>query len=182
MSNAPHYKPNSRDVLFNLFEYLEIQKTSLGKKPFGDLDEATARQTIETTLQVCNGVIGEGFYEGDRLGLTFDPKTGTVQLPPKMQAAYQAYFDNGLNALDVPAKLGGLGAPPTLAWGAFEFVIGANPAIAFAYLGNVLARIIDALATDEQRKRFVGPMLEKRWGGTMVLTEPDAGSDVGAAR
>jgi alkylation response protein AidB-like acyl-CoA dehydrogenase len=182
MSNAPHYKPNTRDVLFNLFEFLEIQKTSLGKKPFGDLDEATARQTIETMVQVCQGVIGDGFFEGDRVGLTFDRATGTVQLSPKMKAAYDAYFDNGLNALDVPAHLGGLGAPPTLAWGAFEFVIGSNPSIAFAYLGNVLARIIDSLATEAQRKRFVGPMLERRWGGTMVLTEPDAGSDVGAAR
>jgi hypothetical protein len=60
--------------------------------------------------------------------------------------------------------------------------VGSNPAAAFAFLGNVLARIIDTLATDAQKKRFVGPMLERRWGGTMVLTEPDAGSDVGAAR
>ncbi len=182
MSTAPHYKPNVRDTLFNLFEFLEIQKTSLGKAPFGDLDEATVRQTIDTMVPVCTGIMSEAFTEGDRVPLQFDPKTGTVTLSPLMQKAYAAYFETGMNALDLPSHLGGLGAPPTLAWGSFEFVIGANPAAAFSFLGNVLARIIDSLATEAQKKRFVGPMLEGHWGGTMVLTEPDAGSDVGAAR
>ena len=175
MSTANHYKPNVRDTLFNLFEFLEIQKTSLGKKPFGDLDEATVRQTIETMVPVCMGIMSEGFVEGDRVPLTFDPKTGTVQMSP-------AYYETGMNLLDLPTHLGGLGAPPTIAWGTFEFVIGSNPAAGFAFLGNVLARIMDGLATEEQKKRFVGPMLEHKWGGTMVLTEPDAGSDVGSAR
>jgi alkylation response protein AidB-like acyl-CoA dehydrogenase len=182
MSTAPHYKANLRDIQFNLFEFLKIQDTVFGQKPFGELDEATARQTLDTMLPVCTGVMAEGFTEGDRVPLGFDPKTGTVTLSPAMKKAFEAYFESGLNALDLPQHLGGMGAPPSLAWGAFEMVVGSNPAAAFAFLGNVLARIIDTLATDAQKKRFVGPMLERRWGGTMVLTEPDAGSDVGAAR
>jgi len=182
MSSAPHYKPNLRDIQFNLFEFLDIGKTSLGKPPFGDLDEATARQTLETMLPVCTGVMAEGFTEGDRVPLGFDPKTGTVTMSPLMRKSYDAYFDSGLYALELPAHLGGMGAPPSLAWGAFELVVGSNPAVAFYFLGNVLARILDALATESQKKRFVGPLLEHRWGGTMVLTEPDAGSDVGSAR
>lgn len=182
MSTAPHYKANLRDIQFNLFEFLKIQDTVFGQKPFGELDEATARQTLDTMLPVCTGVMAEGFTEGDRVPLGFDPRTGTVTLSPAMKKAFEAYFESGLNALDLPQHLGGMGAPPSLAWGAFEMVVGSNPAAAFAFLGNVLARIIDTLATDAQKKRFVGPMLERRWGGTMVLTEPDAGSDVGAAR
>jgi hypothetical protein len=182
MSTAPHYKANLRDIQFNLFEFLKIQDTVFGQKPFGELDEATARQTLDTMLPVCTGVMAEGFTEGDRVPLGFDPRTGTVTLSPAMKRAFEAYFESGLNALDLPQHLGGMGAPPSLAWGAFEMVVGSNPAAAFAFLGNVLARIIDTLATDAQKKRFVGPMLERRWGGTMVLTEPDAGSDVGAAR
>ncbi|MDP2274431.1 MAG: acyl-CoA dehydrogenase [Archangium sp.] len=182
MSTAHHYKPNVRDTLFNLFEFLEIQKTSLGKAPFGDIDEATVRQTIDTMIPVCTGIMSEAFTEGDRIPLDFNPKTGAVTMPPLMQKAFASYFETGMHLLDLPSHLGGLGAPPTLAWGSFEFVIGANPAAAFSFLGNVLARIIDTMATEEQKKRFVGPMLEKHWGGSMVLTEPDAGSDVGAAR
>ena len=55
MSNAPHYKPNVRDTLFNLFEFLEIQKNSFGKAPFGDLDEATARQTWTACCRTAPG-------------------------------------------------------------------------------------------------------------------------------
>ncbi len=182
MSTAHHYKPNVRDTLFNLFEFLEIQKNSLGKAPFGDIDEATVRQTIDTMIPVCTGIMSEAFTEGDRIPLDFNPKTGAVTMPPLMQKAFASYFETGMHLLDLPSHLGGLGAPPSLAWGSFEFVIGANPAAAFSFLGNVLARIIDTMATEEQKKRFVGPMLEKHWGGSMVLTEPDAGSDVGAAR
>ncbi len=182
MSSAPHYKPNLRDIQFNLFEFLDIGKTALGQKPFGDVDEATARQTLETILPVCTGVMAEGFAEGDHVALGFDPKSGAVTMSPLMKKAYHAYFEGGLNVLDLPAHLGGMAVPPSMAWGAFELVVGANPAVAFYFLGNVLARIIDQLGTDTQKKRFVGPMLEHRWGGTMVLTEPDAGSDVGAAR
>lgn len=182
MSQAPHYKHNLRDIEFNLFEFLDIGTTSLGKKPFGDLDEVAARQTLATCAQICTDELAASFAEGERTPLEFDRETGTVRLPPAMKRAYAAYFDNGLNLLDLPPKLGGLGAPPTLAWGAFELVVGANPSLAFYFLGNVLVRIIDSLATEAQKARFVKPMLERRWGGTMVLTEPDAGSDVGAAR
>ena len=133
-------------------------------------------------VPIATGLLANGFTEGDRVPLGFDAKAGTVTLPPLMKKAYEAYFENGLNLLELPTHLGGMGAPPTFGWGSFELVLGSNPSIAFAFLGNVLARIIDALATDAQKKRFVGPMIAKHWGGTMVLTEPDAGSDVGAGR
>ena len=182
MSQAPHYKPNLRDIEFNLFEYLDIAKSSLGKKPFGEIDEATARQTLATFATVAQEQLSPSFSEGETTPLVFDRATGTVKLPPKFTQSFHAYFDNGLNLLDLPPQLGGMGAPPTLSWGAFELIVGANPSLAFYFLGNVLTRVIDGLATESQRKRFVKPMMEKRWGGTMVLTEPDAGSDVGAAR
>jgi alkylation response protein AidB-like acyl-CoA dehydrogenase len=133
-------------------------------------------------VTVCIEQLGPSFAEGDRVPLKHDPKTGVVNLPEGLKKAYHAYFDAGLNVLDLPVHLGGVGAPPSLMWAAFELVVGSNPALAFTFLGNVLSRIIDSLATESQKKRFVPPMLANRWGGTMVLTEPDAGSDVGAGR
>lgn len=182
MSNAPHYQANLRDIEFNLFEFLDIARTTLGKKPFGELDEATARQTLATYATVCTDELAPAFAEGDTTPLQFDREQGAVTLPPLTKKAFHAYFDNGLNLLDLPTHLGGMGAPRALGWGAFELVVGANPSLAFYFLGNVLTRVVDGLATEAQKKRFVGPMMERRWGGTMVLTEPDAGSDVGAAR
>jgi hypothetical protein len=179
---ANHYKPNLRDTLFNLFEFLDIGKTSLGHKPFGDLDEATSRQTLESYQQICVEKLAPSFAAGERQAPVLDKATGTVTLPEDFKQAFHAYFDNGLNALELPTHLGGLGAPPTLAWGAFEMVLGANPALGFYFLGNLLPRIIDRTATAAQKALYSQRMIDRRWGGTMVLTEPDAGSDVGAAR
>lgn len=181
-ASANHYKPNLRDTLFNLFEFLDIGKSALGKKPFGDLDEATARQTLESYKQICIDQLAPSFSAGDRSPPVLDTATGDVTLPEDLKASYRAYFDNGLNQLELPTHLGGMGAPPSLAWGAFEMVLGSNPALAFYFLGNLLPRIIDRTATEAQRQLYCQRMIERRWGGTMVLTEPDAGSDVGAAR
>jgi alkylation response protein AidB-like acyl-CoA dehydrogenase len=65
-------------------------------------------------------------------------------------------------------------------WSAFELMAGANASVTFYVLGNVMSTIIDALGTPDQKARYVKPMVERHWGATMVLTEPAAGSDVGA--
>jgi alkylation response protein AidB-like acyl-CoA dehydrogenase len=84
--------------------------------------------------------------------------------------------------LELPEHLGGFGAPPSVIWAAFELIAGANPSAAFYLFGTFISRIIDRLGTDSQKKRFLAAHIKNRWGGTMVLTEPDAGSDVGAGR
>ncbi|XXF79383.1 acyl-CoA dehydrogenase [Myxococcaceae bacterium GXIMD 01537] len=180
MSSTSHYKPHLRDLQFNLFEFLDIGHTSLGRAPFGDLDETAARQTLETFAQVCAGELAQSFSESDHTPPRLE--NGEVTLPPGLKRALTAYFDNGMNLLELPPHLGGLGAPPTVCWASMELLAGSNPAVTFYTLGNLLSRVIDRLGTESQKKRFLPQMVEKRWGGTMVLTEPDAGSDVGAAR
>ncbi|OJT21274.1 acyl-CoA dehydrogenase [Archangium sp. Cb G35] len=181
MSSAPnHYKANLRDLNFNLFEFLEIGRSSLGKAPFGDFDETAARQTLETFAEVCLKEMAPSFTEPEHNPPKLE--NGTVTLPPGIQKALAAYHESGMGQLELPVHLGGMGAPPSLGWAAFELMVGANPAVAFYTLGGVLARVIDRLGTAAQKKRFLPAMMERRWVGTMVLTEPDAGSDVGAAR
>jgi alkylation response protein AidB-like acyl-CoA dehydrogenase len=182
MSTALHYKPNLRDIEFNLFEFLKIQDTSLGKAPFGDIDQDTARQTLGSLMILCRDELAKGFVEGDQTPLALDKKTGVVTTPKGVRDGFNAYYDAGFNLLELPVSLGGMGAPPTLSWAAFEMLVGAHPSLAFYFLGNTLSKIINSLATDSQKARFLKPVLERRWGGTMVLTEPDAGSDVGAGR
>ena len=84
--------------------------------------------------------------------------------------------------MGLPEHMGGVGTPPSVAWAGLEATLGANPALTFYCFGNVIARTIDLLGTEEQKARYVTAMVEGGWGGTMVLTEPDAGSDVGAGR
>jgi alkylation response protein AidB-like acyl-CoA dehydrogenase len=180
-TSAPsHYKPNLRDLNFNLFEFLDVGHTSLGRGPFGDFDETAARQTLETFAAVCTNELAASFSESEHTPPRLE--AGEVRMPPGMKRSLDAYYDAGMHQLELPASLGGLGAPPTLGWAAYELTAGANPALAFFTLGNILARVIDRLGTESQRKRFLPAMMDRRWVGTMVLTEPDAGSDVGAAR
>ena len=178
-STAQHYRPNLRDIFFNLFEVLEIQSTVLGKAPFQSMDEDSARAALEGFLEVLQASWTPAFVPGDREGATFDGK-GNVKLPASYLKALDAYFGGGWNNIELPEHLGGFGAPPSVRWAGFELMSGSNPSITFYVLGNVMATIIDSLGTQSQKDRFVKHMLDQHWGATMVLTEPAAGSDVGA--
>jgi alkylation response protein AidB-like acyl-CoA dehydrogenase len=180
MSSQNHYKPNLRDLHFNLFEFLDIGRTSLGKGPFGDIDETAARQTLETLAQVCLSEVAPSLIDSDHNPPVLE--NGEVKLPPSLKRAIAAYYESGMNQLELPTHMGGVGAPPSLCWAAFELLIGSSSPVAFYTLGTLVSRIIDRLGTESQKRRFLPAINERRWIGTMVLTEPDAGSDVGAAR
>ena len=179
MTSAPHYKPNLRDIFFNLFEVLEIQTSVLGKPPFDSMDEATARAALEGLLEVMQAKWAPTFASGDREGAHFDGK-GNVTLPAGFIDALRAYYEGGWHNFELPERLGGFGAPPTIRWSAFELLAGANPSVCFYVLGCFMTTIIDALGTPAQKARYVQNMVDRHWGATMVLTEPGAGSDVGA--
>jgi alkylation response protein AidB-like acyl-CoA dehydrogenase len=174
-----HYKSNLRDTFFQLFEVLDIGANALGKGPFVSMDADTARQALGGLDELVKAHWSSSFVEGDRMGATFDGK-GNVKLPPSFHQALNAYYQGGWNKLELPESLGGYGAPPSVAWAGFELCSGANAAVAFYILGNFHAKVIDRIGTSDQKQRYVQNILEHSWGGTMVLTEPDAGSDVGA--
>jgi alkylation response protein AidB-like acyl-CoA dehydrogenase len=178
VTTIDHYKPNLRDAFFQLFEVLAIQDGVLGKPPFDGMDEDTARASIEGLRDMVLASWAPTFASGDREGARLD--AGDVKLPAGFHAAFDAFYDGGWNKLELPAHLGGLGAPPSVRWAAFELMAGANASLTFYTLGSEVARVIDRLGTPAQKRRFVAPMIERRWGATMVLTEPGAGSDVGA--
>ncbi|TNY38185.1 acyl-CoA dehydrogenase [Thermomonospora catenispora] len=175
-----HYKSNLRDLEFNLFEVFNRQEL-LGKGPYADLDEETVRSILEEVDRLATGVIADSFEEGDRNPPTFDPETGAVTMPEGFKKSYQAYMDAEWYRLDLPPELGGTGAPRSLVWAVAEEILGANPPIYMFSSGPGFAHILWQIGTPEQ-KRFAELALERKWGATMVLTEPDAGSDVGAGR
>jgi hypothetical protein len=179
MMTVDHYKPNLRDIFFQLFEVLAIQSTALGKPPFETMDEDSVRAALEGLLEVMLSSWAPAFAEGDRIGAAFDGKDN-VALPPGYHKALAAYYDGGWNKLELPEHLGGFGAPPSVQWAAFELMAGANPSVCFYILGDQMAKVIDMLGTPAQKQRYVPNMLDQHWGATMVLTEPGAGSDVGA--
>lgn len=174
-----HYKSNLRDLQFCLFEWLRIQDVSLGRGPFENLDRDTAEDALRTFDQLAREVIATSFEDGDRIPLVLE-SDGTVRIPEAVKRSYHAWYDGGWQYFEAPAHADGVGAPPSLGWALFELLAGANPLVAYYAFGPLIARVIDRVGTDAQRQRFVKPILEQRWGGSMMLSEPQAGSDVGA--
>ncbi|HEX3907563.1 MAG TPA: acyl-CoA dehydrogenase family protein, partial [Mycobacteriales bacterium] len=175
-----HYKANLRDLEFTLFEVLG-REAILGTGPFADVDADTARSILDEVRKIAEGPLAASFADADRNPPTFDPETHSVTLPESFKASFRAYVDGGWDRLGVAADLGGPGLPSSVVWAACEMVIGANPAIHMYGSGPAFAQILHRLGTPEQQK-FAELMLDRGWASTMVLTEPDAGSDVGVGR
>ncbi len=175
-----HYKSNLRDIEFNLFEVFGADQ-SLGRGPFSQLDKDSARDVLKEVERLASADLAESFTDSDRHPPVFDAEAGTVALPKSFLASYQAFADGGWDKLDLPESLGGIGAPPSLRWAANEMILGANPAVYMFGSGAGFAAILHRNGTAEQKK-FAELAIERQWGATMVLTEPDAGSDVGAGR
>ncbi|WP_134426315.1 acyl-CoA dehydrogenase [Mycobacterium ulcerans] len=175
-----HYKSNVRDQVFNLFEVLGVDK-ALGEGQFSDLDTDTAREMLTEISRLAEGPVAASFIEGDRNPPVFDPKTHTVTLPESFKDSVRAVIEAGWDKAGLDEELGGMPMPRALMRALHEHLLGANPAVWMYSGGAGFAQIMYHLGTEEQKKWAVMAS-ERGWGSTMVLTEPDAGSDVGAGR
>ena len=175
-----HYKSNLRDIEFNLFEVFGRQEL-LGVGPFAEVDEETARDMLAEVNRLATGPVAGSLVDGDRNPPVFDPATGDVTMPESFKKSFRALLDAEWWRLSVPPELGGTVVPRSLSWAVASFILGANPAAWMFSNGPSFATVLWTLGTPEQ-KRFAELAVEREWGATMVLTEPDAGSDVGAGR
>ncbi|MBJ7340143.1 acyl-CoA dehydrogenase [Mycolicibacterium sp.] len=175
-----HYKSNVRDQVFNLFEVFGLDK-ALGQGEYSDLDVDTAKDMLDEMVRLAEGPIAESFADSDRNPPTYDPKTYSVSLPEGFKKSLRAVTDGGWDRVGLDEALGGTPAPKALMWALNEHILGANPAVWMYGGGAGFANIFYDQATEEQKKWAV-LAAERGWGATMVLTEPDAGSDVGAGR
>jgi alkylation response protein AidB-like acyl-CoA dehydrogenase len=175
-----HYKSNVRDLEFNLFEVLSLEK-ALATGEFGDLDGDSVRQMLVEASRLAEGPLAESFAEADRNPPTFDPSTHQVTLPEPFKKSFRAWQQGEWFRIGLREQVGGVPAPSMVAWAVNEFALGAQPA-AFMYLaGPIMANILYGIG-NEQQQHWASLMIERNWAATMVLTEPDAGSDVGAGR
>ena len=173
-----HYKSNLRDIEFNLFEVLGRQEL-LGTGPFAEVDEETARDILSEVDRLATGPMAESFADADRNPPVFDPATGTVTVPESFRRSFRALMDAQWWRLAVPPELGGTVVPRSLSWAVAESILGSNPAVWMYSNGPTFAAVLWKIGTPEQQL-FAELAVEREWGATMVLTEPDAGSDVGA--
>jgi alkylation response protein AidB-like acyl-CoA dehydrogenase len=175
-----HYKPNVRDLKFNLFEVFEIERM-MSSGQFSDADRETVENILDSLAELAAGSLHSSFEDADTNPPVFDPVTHSVQVPDSLKKDYRLLEDGDWARLWLPAGLGGFGMPPTVQWAAAELILGANPPV-YLYFSAVpnSASVVYRNGTEVQRQ-WARLMVERGWGATMVLTEPDAGSDVGAA-
>ncbi|MEV0267454.1 acyl-CoA dehydrogenase [Hamadaea sp. NPDC050747] len=173
-----HYKSNLRDLEFNLFEVFD---TPFGTGPYADVDAETARGVLAEVDRLARVDLAASFAEADRNPPVFDPATHSVTVPDAFKKSFQAFMDSEFWLLDLPSTVGGTLAPRSLWWTIAEMVLGANPAVWMYSSGPSFVNTILSEGTEEQKK-WAQIFVDRRWGSTMVLTEPDAGSDVGAGR
>ncbi len=175
-----HYRANVRDIEFTLFELLRVQD-HFGSGPFAETDEATARALLHEAAALAQGPLAESYESGDRNPVRFDPAEHAAYLDEGIKKSYRTMWDAEWWRLSADNELGGMGVPPSVQWAAGEMILGANAPVFMYMAGPSFASVIYRNGT-EQQKHWAQLIVDRGWGATMVLTEPDAGSDVGAGR
>ncbi len=173
---------DSRDVRFVLFEQFEVDKLSRYQK-YADFD----RDIMEDSLNLAESIAVDQIYPtlsiGDREGVKYIPETKEVKVPEAYREPYRAYVEAGFNALRFPVEEGGVGMPVSVNIACKEYLAAANTSFGFfPGLAEGVADMIIQFGNQEQKKMYIANLLSGKWSGTMCLTEPDAGSDVGALK
>ena len=137
---------------------------------------------LDEVARLAEGPVAESFAAADRNPPVFDPDRHTISVPGELAKSVQAVKDAEWWRIGIAEEIGGVPAPAPLAWAIHEMLMCANPSATFWYaLGPAMANAL-YVEGNEQQKRWAAMGLERGWAATMVLTEPDAGSDVGAGR
>jgi alkylation response protein AidB-like acyl-CoA dehydrogenase len=174
------YRAPVSDIAFAL-KHAAGLKAALAEGLYGDLDEAMVDQVLVEAGRFAGDVIAPLNRVGDKFGTPF--KDGVVTTPPGWKEAYTAWAAAGWNGVAAPAEFGGQDLPHAVnaacieMWNSGAMAFGIGPVLTMA--------AIDALAThgsDDLKQRYLAQLISGEWMGTMQLTEPQAGSDVGALR
>jgi alkylation response protein AidB-like acyl-CoA dehydrogenase len=175
-----YFRRDARDTEFLLFEYLGVGNL-LSYEAYKDFSEDDFRMIINESLKVGREILGPAMQDGDRQGCVHED--GKVKVPESFHECWRVMGENGWMALSHSPEFGGQGLPVTVGGLVNEFFVGANFALmTYPGLAAGNGRLVENFGTQEDKALFVEKMYTGVWGGTMCLTEPDAGSDVGWLR
>ena len=174
---AQQYIADRRDVDFVLYEQMDAEMLTKTEK-YGDLNKKALDMVINEARNFAVKEILPTYAEGDRNGARYE--NGEVIAPECYRRPLELFREGEWIAMTEDPEIGGQGLPHLIAQAANEYLIGANFAFAaFAVLGHGTGKMIELFGTEQQKNMFLRNLYNGKWGGTMVLTEPNAGSDVG---
>ncbi len=167
-----------RDMEFVLYEQLNAE--GLTRFPrYREFSRKMFDMTISEARQLGIREILPTFVQGDRDGVRFE--NGRVYVSECFRKAHRLFAEGGWITIKDDPEVGGQGFPHMVAQAASEYLVGANFALtAFGTLGHGAGKLIELYGTSEQKRKYLDALYSGHWGGTMLLTEPSAGSDVGA--
>jgi butyryl-CoA dehydrogenase len=171
---------NPRDLAFVLYELLDVE--ALTRRP---RYVEHSRETFDAALETARRIAEEKFAPHNRKADLNEPRfaDGRVEMIPEVAGALRAFRDAGFMAAAKDAELGGMQLPWTVAQACFAWFNAANVSTAaYPFLTVANANLIEAFGTPAQKARYLGPLLEGRWFGTMCLSEPQAGSSLADIR
>ncbi len=176
----PSYTPPLRDMQFVLHELLQVDKEFAQLPPHAELDADTVNQVLEEGGKFAAGVVFPLNRSGDREGCHFDAATHTVTAPAGFKDAYRQYVDAGWPALACDPGFGGQGLPLTLNNAFYEMLNAANQAwTMYPGLSHGAYECLHAHGTPQQKSLYLPKLVSGEWTGTMCLTEPHCGTDLG---
>ncbi len=174
------YKADLREFTFLLFEQFKLGEL-LGQAPFDAWGEDEVRTSLAECYRWVKEVIGPLNAPADVEGCRLEG--GKVYTPKGFKEAWTSLYEAGWKQIAVDAEFGGAGAPHSLQILIEELISGANTAFAmYSGLTFGASEVIESFGTPEQKHLYCSRMFGGKWGGTMCLTEPQAGSDVGSAK
>lgn len=167
-----------RDIDFVLHEQLKIEEFSQYER-YAEFNRKTIDMIVSEARNLAVKELLPTRKEGDETGCTFE--NGVVKVPECFRRPFELLKEGEWTAMTESPEYGGQGMPEALAMVALEYFDGANaPLMGYPGLAQGAGKLVDAFGTEEQKKKYLKNMFTCKWGGTMLLTEPQAGSDVGA--
>ena len=168
-----------RDIDFVLHEQLEAEKLAELKEDFADFNKKTIDLVVNEAKAFATKELQPAYKEGDEQGCTLD--NGVVKTPESFKRLYDLLNEGEWLAMTEDPEWGGQGMPRTVSSAAYEYFNGANyPFMMYPGLTHGAGKLVEEFGTEEQKRLFLKKMFSGEWTGTMLLTEPEAGSDVGA--
>ncbi len=167
-----------RDIDFVLFDQLNVDELCHVEK-FRDFNKNTFTMLINETRKFAIKEILPTYQAGDREGVRLE--NGNVIIPECYRRPFNLLREAEFTSITEDPEYGGQGVPETIATAAAEYLVGTNFAFAtYSFLGHGTGKMIELFGTARQKELYLKKLYTAQWGGTMLLTEPNAGSDVGS--
>lgn len=174
----PQELADRRDIDFNLYEMFQAEELCT-LPPFKEFNRKVFDLIVSEARHFALKEMLPTYEDGDKLGVRFE--SGKVTVPPSFHKAYQRCCENEWTAPPAPQEYGGQGLPYTLTAAIREYMMAANWSLySYASMGSGTARMIQLYGSEDQKRTYLEKLYTGKWGGTMLLTESEAGTDVGA--